>query len=149
MPKEMNNEGIEIPPNDALSKFDKAFLAVHYPFFGPKPPLKLDARIENALRVLGIAPDEDDPPEDEGDRLLPLEVVPHEPTDEEKVEMQRFAEERQKKLKDKEMIMRLYRKGDWEGIRDTVKEIYAGVREERMKDVMERMKALAKKPVTK
>ncbi|KAF5309135.1 hypothetical protein D9619_012801 [Psilocybe cf. subviscida] len=147
MPREMNDQDIDIAPNDALSKFDKAFVAVHYPFFGPKAPAKPDARIENALRVLGIAPDEDEA--GEGETLLPLDDETPEPTEEEKAEMQRLAEERQKKLEDKERIMRLYRKGDWMEIREAVREIYASVREERMKGVAERLRALAKKPVMK
>lgn len=147
MPKAMNEEGIEIPPRDSLSKFDKAFMAVHYPFFGPKPPPRPDAHITNALRVLRISPDEDEA--SEGDALLPVEEVTREPTEEEKAETQRLLEERQKKLENKEKIMRLYRKGDWMGIRKKMQEIYEEVREERSQVVAEMVRAMGKTPGAK
>ncbi|THH31486.1 hypothetical protein EUX98_g2707 [Antrodiella citrinella] len=32
MPKEMNNQGLEIKPNNALSELDKAYMVINYPF---------------------------------------------------------------------------------------------------------------------
>ncbi|KAF8956725.1 hypothetical protein BDZ97DRAFT_154780 [Flammula alnicola] len=57
MPAEMNNEGIEVKPNNELSALDKAFMTINYPFFDESdtkndiPGLQL---FKNALDVAGV-----------------------------------------------------------------------------------------------
>ena len=42
MPPEMNDQGIQIKPNNILSDIDKAFVTINYPFFVPHNPIILN-----------------------------------------------------------------------------------------------------------
>jgi len=53
MPAEMNLEHIEIPPNNALSELDKAYVFLNYPSFTTPPPNK-QWTVEHALDVAGV-----------------------------------------------------------------------------------------------
>jgi len=53
MPAEMNLEHIEIPPNNALSELDKAYVFLNYPSFATPSPNK-QWTVEHALDVAGV-----------------------------------------------------------------------------------------------
>jgi len=53
MPAKMNLEHIEIPPNNALSELDKAYVFLNYPFFTMPSPNK-QWTVEHALDVAGV-----------------------------------------------------------------------------------------------
>ena len=53
MPAEMNLEHIEIPPNNALSDLDKAYVFLNYPFLTTSSPNK-QWTIEHALDAAGV-----------------------------------------------------------------------------------------------
>jgi hypothetical protein len=53
MPAEMNDQGVEIPPNNALSDYDRAFVLIHYPLFEFSE--RTDGwDFQKALTVMGI-----------------------------------------------------------------------------------------------
>lgn len=53
MPAEMNDQGLEITPNNALSDYDRAFVLIHYPVFDFSD--RTDGwDFEKALTVMGI-----------------------------------------------------------------------------------------------
>ena len=55
MPGAMNEENITVPPNNALSPFDKAFAALNYPFIAEGADAAANsAKVEAALATLGV-----------------------------------------------------------------------------------------------
>ncbi|KAF5309131.1 hypothetical protein D9619_012805 [Psilocybe cf. subviscida] len=53
MPAAQNDKGIEIKPNNKLSDYDKAFMLIHYPYFGFEPQVE-GWDFTKALDVFGI-----------------------------------------------------------------------------------------------
>ncbi|KAJ2933027.1 hypothetical protein H1R20_g4102, partial [Candolleomyces eurysporus] len=53
MPAELNEQGIEIPPNYELSALDKAFAFLNYPFLGGPAP-DASHTLDNALDTIGV-----------------------------------------------------------------------------------------------
>lgn len=53
MPAELNEQGIEIPPNYELSALDKAFAFLNYPFLGGPTP-DASHTLDNALNTIGV-----------------------------------------------------------------------------------------------
>ncbi|RXW14657.1 hypothetical protein EST38_g11205 [Candolleomyces aberdarensis] len=55
MPGAMNEENIDVPPNNALSPYDKAFAALNYPFIAEGANAEAsNAKVEAALATLGV-----------------------------------------------------------------------------------------------
>lgn len=146
MPREMNVQGIDLPPNDALSQLDKAFATVHYPYFGDDAKKHPDADFQEALEVLGIAPPGY---AEQGDDML----LPDSPQGTESTATTNHADgnganpvvqptvlpdlERESKIANTKEIMAMYDERDWVGIRQKVKEVYASTRsQKRMKSVL-------------
>ncbi|KAF5309136.1 hypothetical protein D9619_012800 [Psilocybe cf. subviscida] len=137
MPREMNLQGIELPPNDALSPLDKAFATVHYPYFGNDAKKHKDADILEALVVLGIAPpgflqDSDDillpdSPEGSASTTTTNDVASEGNSSSVQAGIAQGLERERKTTSTKE-IMAMYDEKDWVGIRQKVKEVYAAMR---------------------
>jgi hypothetical protein len=53
MPAAQNDKGLEIKPNNKLSDYDKAFMLIHYPYFGFEPKVE-GWGFAKALDVFGI-----------------------------------------------------------------------------------------------
>jgi hypothetical protein len=53
MPAAQNDKGLEIKPNNKLSDYDKAFMLIHYPYFGFEPKVE-GWDFAKALDVFGI-----------------------------------------------------------------------------------------------
>ena len=54
MPAAMNEEGIEVKPNNVLSDIDKAYIIINYPHPVDTPPLDPVWTFEFALGVAGV-----------------------------------------------------------------------------------------------
>jgi len=54
MPAELNEEGIEVPPNLTLSDLDKAFITLNYP---NKTPADKGMSVKDALKIAGVPED--------------------------------------------------------------------------------------------
>ena len=54
MPAAMNEQNIEIKPNNILSDIDKAFMTINYPYPSSNPPADNIWTVEHALDVAGI-----------------------------------------------------------------------------------------------
>ncbi|RXW14548.1 hypothetical protein EST38_g11305 [Candolleomyces aberdarensis] len=55
MPPELNEQGINIPPNDELDALDKAFAFLNYPFLGEVSPSKASVTLDSALDTIGVS----------------------------------------------------------------------------------------------